>query len=206
MSDITTPIGRLLKWAADRRMTQAALAARLRVTPQDITNWKRRGLPSTQYQAAAELFGRSLDELVLGAVNPPLTVPPFGGTQAGGSIAQQLSHPAAIIKPPTIAWGALMSSPALPELFCVTLPDDAMAPEFPKGCTVTFSTSEGPPRPRDAVLVRDGSGHLYFREFQQRTPSHFVAGATGGGLLPLDSQADGLEVVAICVGKWGRRG
>lgn len=59
-----------MSWAKDRGWDQAELARRLNTTPQVITNWKARGVPSDQYVAIATLLGRSLDELVLGKAPP----------------------------------------------------------------------------------------------------------------------------------------
>ena len=161
---------------------------------------RRRGIGPSLRDRISQHYPTWLDS------HTPVLGHSLGGPQVSASLAQQLSDPTAIIRPTTIEWDLLMSLEPLPTVFCAAIPDDAMAPEFPKGCTVLFSTTEGPARPRDAVLVRDQQGNLYFREFQQRTPQHFMAAATGGGVLPLDSQTDGLAVVAICVGKWGRRG
>lgn len=54
----------LLEWMSDAGLNQSGLARRLGVRPQDITNWKYRGLPSDQYVNAADAFGRSVDELL----------------------------------------------------------------------------------------------------------------------------------------------
>lgn len=60
----TTVINRALRWAKEQGMNQSALAARLGVLPQHVTNWKTRGLPAEQYQPIAEALGRSVDELL----------------------------------------------------------------------------------------------------------------------------------------------
>lgn len=98
-----------------------------------------------------------------------------------------------------------MSDP-LPPLFRSIVPDDAMGPEYPRGCTVNFSTTEGPPRARDLVLVADADGTVYFREFQVGRGNRWQAVALVSGYQPLDSITDGLRVLAISMGRWGRRG
>lgn len=50
-------------------MNQSALARKMNVSPQDITNWKKRGMPPEHHQAAAQAVNRSVDEL-LGAATP----------------------------------------------------------------------------------------------------------------------------------------
>lgn len=54
-----TPIGRLLDWMRDSGINQTELAKRMDSSPQDVTNWKSRGLPADQYAKAADAFGRS---------------------------------------------------------------------------------------------------------------------------------------------------
>lgn len=58
------PIDRALLWAKDDGLNQSDLANRLGVLPQDITNWKKRGLPSDKYLEVAETLGRSIDDLL----------------------------------------------------------------------------------------------------------------------------------------------
>ena len=131
--------------------------------------------------------------------------PHNGGADTRGALAHQMNHSPAMIDPITIAWGLILDKP-LPALFKVVIEDDAMAPEFPRGCTVTFSTSEGPPRPRDAVLVADADGGIYFREYQVGRVGRWRAVALSHGYQPLDSEDDGLRVLAVSMGRWGRRG
>lgn len=69
-----TPIQRLLAWAKSDGLNQTGLAHKLGVLPQDITNWKRRGLPSDKFHDAAQAFNRTVDELLgreIGATPPP---------------------------------------------------------------------------------------------------------------------------------------
>lgn len=58
------PIDTLLRWTREAGLNQSKLAERLGVAPQDITNWKRRGMPPEKHKAAADAFGRTIDELV----------------------------------------------------------------------------------------------------------------------------------------------
>lgn len=110
-----------------------------------------------------------------------------------------------MINPTTMQWELILSS-ELPALFRLVIQDEAMAPEFPRGCVVTFSTTEGEPRPRDAVLVSDNEGGVHFREYEAGRGTRWRAVAMTSGYRPLDSDEDGLRVLAISMGKWGRRG
>jgi hypothetical protein len=61
-----TPIDRALAWARDKGMNQSAFARKMRVSPQDVTNWKARGMPPEHHARAAEVTGHTIDELVRG--------------------------------------------------------------------------------------------------------------------------------------------
>lgn len=63
------PIDRALAWTKARRWNQRQLADALGVSSANITNWKKRGLPPEQHQAIADVFSRSVDEL-LGRARP----------------------------------------------------------------------------------------------------------------------------------------
>lgn len=56
---------KMMRWAADEGWNQSDLASRLGLTPQVISNWKRReNVPPEQYPAIAKLFGCSVDDLL----------------------------------------------------------------------------------------------------------------------------------------------
>lgn len=127
-------------------------------------------------------------------------IPSFEGGQPHG-----VSFLGNMIEPPTYEMESIMSA-ELPAMFKVALTDDAMAPEYPKGVIVLLSTQEGAPRAGDAVLVSDDAGNAFFRSYEVRRPGHWQAVALNRSYQPLDSAADGLTVLAICVGRFGRRG
>lgn len=60
----TRPIDRALHWAKEEGMNQSDLARRMGVLPQDITNWKKRDLPSEKYVDLADALNRSIDDLL----------------------------------------------------------------------------------------------------------------------------------------------
>lgn len=93
----------------------------------------------------------------------------------------------------------------LPETFSLVLRDDSMSPEAKVGALAWFQTGLEP-RPNDWVLVVDDAGAWYMREYSERRPGHWIARALNAGYEPLDSKADGLQVAAICMGVYGRRG
>lgn len=96
-----------------------------------------------------------------------------------------------------------MAAEPLPE-FETQLPDNAMAPEAPKGTRVIFITGTEP-EPGDWVLIRDRAGLYYCREYRQLRPGQWEAHARNPGFLPMESERDGLHVVAVFDGIRGRR-
>lgn len=82
------------------------------------------------------------------------------------------------------------------------LTDDAMAPDgLHKGLTVIWDTRRQP-RFGKAVLVRDGFGQLHVRRYTQgRAPGAWVAVSPNPAYTTLDSEIDGLSVVAAILGQ-----
>lgn len=59
-----TVFERVLRKARDRGWSQSDLAERLGLSPQNITNWKSRGIPPERYVGIADALSCSLDELL----------------------------------------------------------------------------------------------------------------------------------------------
>lgn len=117
-------------------------------------------------------------------------------------VAQYLSQPK-IEHAPLIDWGETVNLDALPEIFWLTMKDNAMAPRAGAGKRVCFSRLLQA-RAGDGVLVADKSGELYFRELRPATSDRWVAHATNGVFAPLDSAHDGLRIVAVLMAEEGR--
>lgn len=93
----------------------------------------------------------------------------------------------------------------LPPRFRVALPDDAMAPRVRAGQVVELERSTTP-RPGDGVLVQDSAGHCYFRLYRAGRPGRWEAYPLNEAYETLDSERDGLLVLAVLVavqGRWG---
>lgn len=117
-----------------------------------------------------------------------------------------VAHPVMLDKftvVPTINWEALLNSESLPEVFELSAPDASMAPKVPQGTLVKLERRLTP-RPGDGVLVRDREGHHYLRVYREKRPGHWEAYAINEAYSPLDSQADGLVVVAVLTAVAGR--
>lgn len=199
---------------------QSNVARVLGESPQTVKNWEKRGVSADGAISAERAIGCRASWIKSGAgdmrhadaaatnpqgAQPTGSTPLFEGAQTKGWLAQSLSEAEPMMEPPTISWGSIIDT-VLPSEFKVVIGDDSMAKEFPKGCTIVFSTTEGKPRAGDAVLVADGDNNVFFREYQERRPGHWQAVALNTIYQPLDSRADGLRVLAIKVGSWGRRG
>jgi transcriptional regulator with XRE-family HTH domain len=108
--------------------------------------------------------------------------------------------------PQRVAWGS-MKTADLPEVFQVEVPDDAMADRVLKGHLVKFSRAEAP-RAGDGVLVEDAAGQWHFRQYSPGAQGRFAAVAKNSAYQTLDSERDGLKVIAVLVGipeaRWGQ--
>lgn len=104
-----------------------------------------------------------------------------------------------------IPWGASMGTTDLSPKFDSAAPDDSMAPRVRTGQIVTFdSTLQA--RTGDGVLVVDADGNPYLRIYKERRPGVWEAHAENPAYLPLESERDGLRVLAVVVGvqaRWG---
>ena len=108
------------------------------------------------------------------------------------------------LAPRYVEWEQLMRRPIEPE-FQTVVPDASMAPEVPSGARVIFVTGVDPV-PGDFVLISDSTGGVYLREFKQLRPGRWEAHARNQAFLPLDSERDGLQVLAVFDGIRGGRG
>jgi len=86
---------------------------------------------------------------------------------------------------------------ALSISFLAIAPDDAMAPRARKGEELYFR-SDVEPRFGDGVIVRDGQGGLYFRQYREGPAAGvWVAHALNEAYRSLRSDTHDLEVVAV---------
>ena len=103
-------------------------------------------------------------------------------------------------------WSALVPTDDLPAVFRVAMPDDSMAPRVRRGDVVRFSC-DAQARPGDGVLVSDAQVQLFFRVYRQAKPGAWEAQPLNDAYTALQSDRDGLRVVAVLVGidqqRWG---
>lgn len=104
---------------------------------------------------------------------------------------------------PLLAWGSLMLMEAVLRQFRVAMPDDSMAPRLRQGQVARFDR-DLEARPGDAVLVQDDHGRTYVRMYRERRPGLWEAHPVNDAYQSLDSERDGLQLVAVLTGVDGR--
>jgi hypothetical protein len=106
--------------------------------------------------------------------------------------------------PVSITWELLMQTDDLPERFVVEVPDDALAPNLPRGTAVVFERASLP-QPGECVLVQDSRGARYMRRYVQGVGGAFTAQALNDAYVTLGSGRDGLKVLAVMAWRAERR-
>lgn len=207
-----------------RKLSQEAFGADLGVSKSAVSQWEN---PDPDRRTVPELFklqelarvhrvdlGWLLDDASSATpAHPPLphdvqepqpryTHPPFGGTDNSPATAASNAWPRKVFQV-VRTWESLMHGPY--ELqFETQVPDASMAPEIRKGATIVCVTGVQP-EPGDLVVVTDRSGHHYLREYREDRNGTFEAHALNPAYLPLHSERDGLQVIAVFNGVLGRR-
>ena len=95
----------------------------------------------------------------------------------------------------------------LEETFSIDAPDDSMAPVIKRGARLDFDRRLCTDvRTDDVVLLKDGGGVWHVRTYQQGPRKRWGAKAENSSFLPMDSERDELEVIAVLTAVHGRRG
>ena len=118
-------------------------------------------------------------------------------------VAQELSPLRRDDAPVRIEWERILKDPLKRE-FQTTMPDASMEPDIPRGAGIIFVT-DLQPAPGDWVLIRDRDGSPFVRELRQVKPGRWEAHALNPAFLPMDSERDGLQVLAVFDGLRGRK-
>ena len=114
-------------------------------------------------------------------------------------VAQQLS-PSPYNIPLQVKWGELMQMQKLPARFSVAMPDDSLAGKIERGTVLIFDT-DAEPTPGHGVLFKDGEGNLYIRRYVHIRGALWQAQATNDAYAPMDSERDGLVILAAMTGR-----
>jgi len=118
--------------------------------------------------------------------------------------AQSVSLSGLKVASQVVEWSSLMRG-TLPAAFKVAAPDDSMAPRLRTGQLVEFETGREP-RPGDGVLVADNEEKPYIRLYVEGRQGQWEAHALKEGYRPLESDRDGLKLLAVLVAvhaRWG---
>lgn len=101
---------------------------------------------------------------------------------------------------PLLSWEDVVKE-TVPEIFRAVLPDDALAPDYPAGTEVVWTTRRRA-APGRLILVRDRHGQLHARQCHQgRAPGLWLAAAINPAYVTFSSSEDGLELVAVYKGR-----
>lgn len=99
---------------------------------------------------------------------------------------------------PRVTWGQLMGVD-LSQPFELEVVDDALGPDIYRGCVARLDPNRQPEAGRP-VLVRDRTGAYYLRDYETAANGRWRAVARQRGYAPLDSEDDGLQLIATCRG------
>lgn len=190
MGAVKTIADRLAAARKEAGLSQSELATRAGVSPGTIGNIEAgtRDAPRDVVEIATAL-GVSPMWLKrgLGPMRP----------QSRGA-AHDMSQSATTMPLQRVAWEQLMAAD-LSKPFELVVIDDSLGPDLYPGCVVRLDPNKAPQAGRP-VLVRDSVGRHYLRDYQVAGSGRWQAVARQRGYAPLDSEADGLRVVATMKG------
>lgn len=199
-------VERLVTWIKKHRKDLLALDGDISPTQLAAATGKKVTYWSDVLRLSKESFGASSARLTEDALDMPRLHIDGGISEPSPrrGVALDVSQHSGIIFPTTtVAWEDVLAD--LPKEFLLRIEDDAMAPDVRAGQTVWFITGVDA-RPDDYVLLKDGEGNAYLREYKETRKGHWTAVARRSGYLPMDSKADALQVLAVFNGVVGRRG
>jgi transcriptional regulator with XRE-family HTH domain len=190
-------IARALRIAAQKGLNQSEFAELVGVSPQDVTNWKRRGMPPAKHEPVARALGLKIDQLLGNTVEEPGAI--YNAPHVPG-LAHSLSH-SVFDDPIPMTWEGIVQSPLLPDRFTFELSDDANAPEYPKGMTLVWS-SKRQPQFGSLVLIEGGRIGRHVRFYRQgRLPGAWIAKASNPAFADF-STSDDVMLRVIAVAEW----
>lgn len=171
-----------------RRLTWAWLARAIGATDQRVHNWKVRGIPRAEHWHVAQALGWSVETLMGREIKETPRVE-YG-------VAHPLSH-TKFDDPSSLTWEDVKVNKALPTLFTCSMPDDALAPDTPKGTVVLFAVGDAELVPGVGVIVEDGAGDRHVRIYRPRVGGDWIAWARNDNYPTLESKRHSLKVIAV---------
>jgi len=185
-----------------RERTIQAFANRIERSHSQVSQIKNRHAHSTGGKA------RALGDELCRHIELKLELPPGWMDQQHSSDGlsirpedQEMSQPQPDHEPQKITWEFMLSAVIadLPIRFRLPMPDDAMAPDTPRGTVLVFDRQQTPAFGH-GVLVQDAAGLRHVRRYAQGPAGRWKAEARNSAYLSLDS-ADGLQVLAVVVAR-----
>lgn len=145
----------------------AALGRKIGASDQTMYHWKARGVPPSRYKAIADALGPTLDDLLDEHWTPTQHLATGVGRYP---VAQEMSA-YRFDHVPTLTLEHAMDWSTLPEQFEAAMPDDALAPDYPRGMLLVWSCTKAP-RAGSVVLLKDRHGHPHVREYRPGIDPH----------------------------------
>lgn len=122
-----------------------------------------------------------------------------GSGSSTDPVDQDLSHPEPMMEPTTLQWESVVQLKEFPVRFKLAVPDDALAPDTPRGVVLHFST-EADPVIGHGVLVQDAAGGRHVRRYAQGLGGAWRAEARNTAYMTLHS-SDGVKLLAVVTGR-----
>lgn len=203
ITDVKTIAERLKHARLLRNLSQGDLAAKVGVTQSAIGNIESgaRRRPRDLVAIAAALHV-SPEWLETGKGEEPAVLIP---TSTGSVAITPLDESTVIKDCKNIQWEDLLkllsAGDSVPSRFVLAMPDGSMSPTTPQG-TLLVLERDTPPTPGHGVLVRDAHGIHYIRRYQQASAGRWQAQAANQAYATLQSDQDGLVIVAVVTGRF----
>jgi transcriptional regulator with XRE-family HTH domain len=186
-----TPFGlRMLEARNAAGLTQKQVRDALGIAQSTLSELETEAHSSGYTSQLAALYKVDAHVLATGEAAPQM--------QVGENLAQYVSQPRPIMSLPRVTWEELMGA-NLNQPFELEVMDGAFGADFPPGCVMRLDPQRSV-RPGWPLLVKDGAGRYYLRDYQADVGGRWQAVARARGFQPLDSIDHGLQVVAVMKG------
>lgn len=186
---------RLYEARKEAGLTQEQVASALGISQGTLSQAEKEGEGSVHVAALASML----------RVNPLWLATGEGPKKAESPVAQSVSLQSFTV--PTLTREELLGAQTLPTQFVFELLDDAMGGFGRAGTQVIFKavSHHSEAKPGAGVLLRDQTGGLHVRRKRQgKTPDSWVAFAPNDAYASMDSEADGLTLLAVWIGVLNR--
>lgn len=181
-------LSRLRDLLAEHGGRRVALSARIKKSAVQISQWL------SGYRTITEETARSIEKA---AGLPPGWMDVAEGMPSSGAVAHDMSHRIDTLLPPIMGEQEVLTAKDLPPLFQTLVDDDSGGAAYPAGSLIIWSRTRTA-KIGSIVLVRDSHNRMHIRQMQQgRQPGAWVAAPLHPAFAAFDSDADGLQVLAV---------